>query len=64
MDGSRIPGFPNPMPRVDWLTYFPLFKDKKGYDVALHMFKFHLHVHKLEVKFPEDCLMKMFMATL
>jgi hypothetical protein len=30
----------------------------------MHLFKFHLHIRKLGVKFPEDCLMKMFMATL
>jgi len=30
----------------------------------MHKFKFHLHVHKLGVKFPKYCLMKMFMETL
>jgi hypothetical protein len=33
-------------------------------DVVLHLIKFHLHIHKLEIKFHEDCMMKMFMATL
>jgi hypothetical protein len=64
MDRSGIPSFPNPMPHVNWLNYLPLFKDKKGDDVVMHLFKFHLHIRKLGVKFPEDCLMKMFMETL
>jgi len=29
MDRSGIPVFLNPMPHVDWLTYLPLFKDKR-----------------------------------
>jgi hypothetical protein len=61
---SGILDFPNPIPRVNWLNYLPLFKDKKKDDVVMHLFKFHLHIRKLGVKFPEDCLMKMFMATL
>jgi hypothetical protein len=34
MDRSSIPGFPIPMPRVNWLNYLPLFKDKKGDNVC------------------------------
>ncbi len=64
MDISRVLGFPNPIPRVDWLIYIPSFKYKKGDNVVLHLFKFHLHVHKLGVKLPEDCFMKIFMETL
>jgi hypothetical protein len=52
------------MPCVDWQTYFPKFRDQNMDDVVLHLIKFHFHIHKLEIKFHEDCLMKMFMATL
>jgi hypothetical protein len=64
MDRSKIPGFPNPMPNIDWLKYLPVFKDKKGDDVVIHLFRFHMHIRKLKIKFPEDCLMKMFVASL
>jgi hypothetical protein len=64
MNHSHILGFPNQMPCIDWQTYLPRFKDGKGDDVALHLIRFHMHVRKLRVQFHEDCLMKMFMATL
>ena len=64
MDRSHIHGFPNHMPHVDWLSYLPMFKDEKKDVVALHLIKFHMHIHRLKVKFPEDCLMKLFIATL
>jgi len=64
MDRSSILGFPNSMPRVNCLNYFPLFKDKKGDNAAIHLTRFHMHIHRLGVQFPKDCLMKMFMATL
>jgi len=64
MNWSHIPGFPNPMPKVEWLTDLPIFKDEKKDNVALHLVRFHIHVHNLKVQFPEDCLMNMFMATL
>ena len=64
MDRSHIPGFPNPMPRDDWLSYLPMFKDEKKDDVALHLIKFHMRIHMLVVEIHEDCLMKIFMATL
>jgi hypothetical protein len=64
MNRSHIPGFPNRLPRIDWKTYLPKFKDEEGDDASLHLIKFHMHVHKLKVKFHEYCLMKMFMATL
>ena len=64
MDRSKIPGFPNPMPNIDWLKYLLVFKDKKGDDVVLHLFTFHMHICKLKIKFPEDFLMKMFVASL
>ena len=64
MDRSQIPGFPNPMPYVDWFTHIPIFKDEEKDDTDLHLVKFHVHVCRLRVEFPEDCLMKVFMATL
>jgi hypothetical protein len=64
MNHYHIPGFPNCLPLIDWQTHLPKFKHEKGYDVALHLVKFHMHIHKLRIEFPEDCLMKMFMETL
>ena len=64
MGRSHIPSFQNPMPYVDWLYCLPMFKYEKKDDVALHLIKFHMHIHGLKVKFPEDCLMNIFMATL
>jgi len=64
MNRSHIPGFPNRMPSVDWLTYLPVFKDQKGDDAAIHLVRFHMHVRRLKIEFHEDCLMKMFMASL
>jgi len=64
MNRSHIPGFPNPMPKVDWLEDLPIFKDEKKDNAALHLVRFHMHVRSLKVHFPEDCLMRMFMATL
>ena len=52
------------MHRVDWSTHLPIFKDEKKDDVGLHLVKLHIHICRLRVEFPEDCLMKMFMATL
>ena len=60
---SHIPGFPNPMPKVDWLDDLPIFKDEKD-NAALHFVRFHMHVRSLKVQFPEDCLTRMFMTTL
>ena len=64
MNLSHIPGFPNPMPKVDWLEDLPIFKNEKKEDAALNLVRFHMHVRSLKVHFPEDCLMKMFMTTL
>ena len=41
-----------------------MFKNVKGNDVSLHLVRFHMHVRRLKIDFPEDCLMKIFMATL
>ena len=64
MNRSHIPSFPNPTPKVEWLIDLPIFKDEKKDNVALHLVRFHMHVHSLKVHFLEDCLMKVFMATL
>ena len=64
MSRDHIPGFPNRIPKVNWLTYFPSFRDDKDDDVAMHLINFHRHIHRLGLKFPEDCLMKMFMESL
>lgn len=34
VDRSHIPGFPNPMPRGNWLTYLPILTDEKGFLVV------------------------------
>ena len=64
MSRDHILGFPNKMPKVDWSKNLPVFRNQEGNDAALHLVKFHIHVHRLKINFPEDCLMKMFMATL
>ena len=64
MSRDHIPGFPNKMPKVDWSKNLPVFRNVEGNDATLHLVKFHIHVHRLKINFPEDCLMKMFMATL
>ena len=64
MNPSHIPSFPNLMSHIDWQSYLPKLKDEEGDDVALHLIKFHMHSCKLKVEWHEDCLMKMFMATL
>ena len=64
MNITHIPGFPNKIPKVDWLKYLPSFRDEKDDSVVMHLIKFHRHIHRLGLKLPEDCLMKMFMASL
>ena len=64
MNRTHIPSFPNRIPNIDWQEYLPRFKDQKGDDVALHLFRFHKHIHKLGVELHEDYLMKMFMVSL
>ena len=61
---DHIPGFPNKIPKVDWQRNFPLFKDDDRNDAALHLVRCHIHIRKLKVDFPKDCLMKIFMTTL
>lgn len=64
MSRDHIPGFPNKIPKVDWSRNFPTFKDDGKKDATLHLVRFHMHIRKLKVGFPKDCLMKIFMATL
>lgn len=63
MNRAHIPGFPNRLPRIDWQAYLPKFREEKGEDVSIDLIRFHLHIHRLRVDFPEDCLMNMFMVT-
>ena len=64
MNHAHIPGFPNQIPNIDWQAYLPRFKDQKGDDATLHLFRFHKHIHKLGVELHEDYLMKIFMVIL
>jgi len=64
MDRSQILGFPNPMPHVDWFTNLPIFKNVQEDDSTFHLVRFHVYVCRIRVEFLEDCLMKLFMATL
>jgi len=64
MKRDQITSFPNKMPKVNWQRNFPMFKDVKGYDVALHLVRFHIHMRRLKIDFPEYCLMNIIMAIL
>ena len=64
MSRDHILGFQNKNPKVYWQRNFPTFQDDDRKDVVLHLVRFHIHICKLKVDFPEDCLMKIFMATL
>ena len=52
------------MPQVNWIKKLPIFQDEKCDDLLLNLINFHIHVWRLNVEWHEDCLMKMFMATL
>lgn len=52
------------MARVFSFTNLLIFKNKQEDHVILHLVRFHVHVCRLRVEFIEDCLMKLFMATL
>ena len=64
MNLATIPSYPNKIPLVDWQTYLPRFNDEKGDDVAIHLFRFHKHIHNLGVGWHEYSLMKLFMFSL
>ena len=64
MNLAAIPGYPNKIPLVNWLTYLPRFKDEKGDDASIHLFIFHKHIHKMGVGWNEYSLMKLFMFSL
>ena len=36
MSPDHILGFPNKMPKVDWLQNLPMFRNEEGNDAALH----------------------------
>ena len=61
---DHIPGFPNKIPKIDWSRNLPTFNDDGKKDAALHLVRFHMHIRKFKIDFPEDCLMKIFLATL
>ena len=52
MSRDHIPGFPNKMPKVDWSRNLPTFNNDGKKDAALHLVRFHMHIHKLKVDFP------------
>ena len=54
MNHAHIPGFPKQIPNIDWQAYLPRFKDQKGDDATIHLFRFHNHIHKLGVELHED----------
>lgn len=64
MNRAHILGFSNHIPHIYWKLGLPKFKGQDGEDASLHLVKFHLHIHRLKMEFPEDFLMKMFMDTL
>jgi len=51
MSRDHIPGFPNKIPKVDWQRNLPMFKDDDRNDAALHLVRFHMHIHKLKLIF-------------
>lgn len=64
MNRSHISGFSNRLPRIDWKTNLPKFRDQGGHDVVIHLVKFQMHMRRLGFEFHEDCLMKMFIVSL
>ena len=64
MNISIIIGYPNQIARADWKKYLPIFKDQKGDDAAIDLFRFHKHIHKLGVGWHDDSLMKLFRISL
>ena len=64
MNLDHIPSFPNRIPQVYWQAYLPKFKDQNGDDAAIHLFRFHKHIHKLGVGWHEDSLKKIFRISL
>jgi len=64
MNRVHIPAFPNQIPCIDWKTNLTKFIDGNKDEAILHLLRFHWHIHKLGIKFHEDCLMKFFMDTL
>lgn len=64
IDHSHITDFLNCIPRIDWQTCLPKFKDHERDDASLHLVKFHFHIHNLGVYLPKDYLMNMSMDSL
>ena len=64
MNKYYISGFPKIMSQLNWKKTIPILQDNNVDDALLHLIKFHIHSWKFKVEWHEDCLMKMFMATL
>ena len=64
MSRDHITVFPHKMPEINWMKNLPIFRDEKVDDPLLHLIKFHIHIRRLKVEWHEDCLVKLFMATL
>ena len=64
MNFDAIPHYPNRIPPVNWQTYLPIFKDQKGDDAAIHLFRFHKHIHKLGVGWHDESLIRLFRISL
>ena len=58
---ASIPGYPNKIPLVNWQIDLPRFNDENNDDAAIHLLRFHKHIHKLGMGWHEDSLMKLFM---
>ena len=61
---DHIPGFPHKLPKVNWDKNIPIFQNENIDDPLLHLIKSHIHSSILKGDWHEDCLMKIFMATL
>ena len=41
MNRAHILGFPNRIPKLDWQTGLPKFRDQKNDDATLHLVRFY-----------------------
>ena len=55
MKRDHIPGFSNKIPinpKVRWQDGMPTFGNENGEFAGLHVIKFRLHIHELEIDYP------------
>jgi hypothetical protein len=64
MNQVHIPGFLNQIPCIYWQIDLPRFRDEKDDNASIHLIIFHIHMHRLGLNLPKDCLMNMFIKTL